>query len=214
MLRSIAVARVKQMLGFKRNLDAEILQAMIEQQEDLERSSELPFFLRKKYSGFATAANVQSVAAPADFIREWDNDVLSIVATNGTSSFIQELRKDDDNFLRLRYPTTDGTNLPLGYSRLDKTFYFYPTPDAIYTLDGSYYAKDQSLASGDIENKWLRELPLILVARAGMLVATGLRDQVAMQSFVQLNDLMTTKLHTMTTADDMAGAKLVMGGED
>lgn len=213
MIRDIAVARVKQMLGFKKNLDAEIVQAMIEQQQDLERSSELPFFLRKKYSAFVTAVGTQSVSAPADFIREWDDDVLAIIATDGTTSWVQELKKDDDNYLRLRWPVTDGNGLPVSYSRLDKTFYFYPTPDKIYTLDGSYYAKDQDLST-NIENKWLRDLPFILVARAGLFLAAGLHDDKALASFGALNDIMTAKLHIMTVADDAAGAKPVIGGED
>lgn len=213
MLRDVAVARVKQLLAFKTNLDAEIVQAMVEQQQDLERNSELPSFLRKKYTAFATAVGIQTVSAPADFIREWDNDVISITATDGTTSWIQELRKDDDNTLRLRWPVTDGTNLPMGYSRLDKTFYFYPTPDKIYTLEGSYYAKDQVLAT-NIENAWLRELPFLLIARAGLMLAAALRDKDALGLFAEMNSDQTAKLHVTTTADDQAGAKPVIGGED
>lgn len=218
MLRDTAVARVKQMLGFKTNLDNEIVQAMIEHQEDLERSSELPFFLRKKFNGsFVTVDGTQTITAPADFIREWDDDPLTITVINSDgTSYQQELIKDTPAFLKLRFPEpfpVEPTTIPRGYARIDKTFYLYPIPRAIYTFDGSYYGKDQPLTN-NIENAWLRELPLILVARAGLFLASGLRDQSALTSLSALNDIMTAKLHLMTTADDQAGAKPVMGGED
>lgn len=210
MLRDIAVARVKQMLGFKKTLDSEIVQAMIEVQEDLERSSELPFFLRKDYASFVTAANVKTVAAPSDFIREDGSDQLFVTDGDGEEHSIV---KDERGFLRLRWPTNEGSALPRRYARTDKTFYFYPTPDKIYTLNGTYYGKDASLAT-NVENKWMKELPFILLARSGLMLAAGLRDKEALTSFGAMNEIMTAKLHLMTTADDMAGMKPIIGDED
>lgn len=219
MLRDAAVARVKQGLGFKKNLDAEIVIAFQELQADLETSSELPFFLRKKYAAsFATVASTRTVNAPTDFIREWDDDPLSIIYTDGTNtSYTQELIKDSPAFLKLRWPqeTLPLTSLsvPKGYARINDTFYFYPLPSQVFTFDGSYYAKDDLLTT-NIENKWLKELPYILIARAGLQLAQGLHDDKALTTFGAMNDIFTAKLHLMTTADDQAGAKPVIGGED
>lgn len=216
MLRDTAVARVKQMLGFKQNLDAEIVQAMIEIQEDLERSSELPDFLRKPYTALATAASIQTVTVPPDFIREWEQDPMVITNSSGVDF---PITKDEPKFLRLRYPIFDqetglpNPGVPAGYYLLDRTFYFYPTPDVVYTINGAYYAKDTDL-SANVENKWMKELPFLLVARSGLFLAGGLRDKNALASFGAMNDIFTAKLHLMTTANDQAGAKPVIGGED
>lgn len=218
MLRDAAVARIKQGLGFKKNLDNEIILAMQEIQADLETSSELPWFLRKKYDpAFITVPSIRTLAVPADFIREWDDDPLTIIWTDGTSTFTQELIKDTPAFLKLRWPQetlplTD-ISVPKGYARINDTFYFYPLPSAAYTFDGSYYAKADLLTT-NIENAWLKELPYILVARAGLQLAQGLRDKEALTSFGVMNDVFTAKLHLATTADDQAGAQPVMGGED
>lgn len=218
MLRDAAVAQVKQGLGFKKNLDGEIVLAFQQLQADLETSSELPFFLRKKYDpGFVTVPSQRFLAVPTDFIREWDDDPLSIIYTDGNETFTQELYKDSPAFLKLRWPQetlplTD-TSVPKGYARINDTFYFYPLPSAAYGFDGSYYAKAAVLDT-NIENVWLKELPYILIARAGLQLAQGLRDQAALASFGAMNDIFTAKLHLMTTADDQAGAKPVIGGED
>lgn len=210
MLRDTAVARVKQMLGFKQNLDSEIVQAMIESQEDLERSSELPFFLRKNYSGLVTVALDNQVAVPTDFIRESDDDQMAITdSEGGEHNVVKDLR----GYLRIRYPGTEDPSIPQRYARMYRTFFFYPTPDAIYTLNGTYYGKDQTLST-NIENLWLKELPFILVARAGLLLGAGLRDKEGLAAFGYMNDVNTEKLHRMSTADDQAGSKPVIGGED
>jgi hypothetical protein len=210
MLRDAAVARVKQLLGFKQDLDPEIVQAMIETQEDLERSSELPFFLRKNYVGLVTAENNPVVNVPADFIREWDDDQMFVM-----NELLDEFPvvKDQEGYLRLRWPINQGQGMPQKYARVYREFHFYPTPNLIYELNGAYYAKAESLSS-NIENVWLKELPFILIARSGLLVGGGLRDKEGIAIFSTMNDMMTTKLHQMTAADDAAGSRPVVGGDE
>jgi hypothetical protein len=208
MLRDIAVARVKQSLGFKLNLDEEIVQAMIEAQQDLERSSELPFFLRKTFINFLTVGGQRTLPAPTDFIREWDDDQL--VALNGLEE--SPVFKDQEGLLRVRYPS-GMKGLPRAYARVNKEYHFYPIPDKRYVLDGTYYAKDVELTT-NVENKWLKELPHIIIARAGLTVAGGLRDQAGLATFGALNEIMTEKLYRMTASDDMAGQRPIIGGHE
>lgn len=212
MLRDIAVARVKMHLGFKTNLDAEIVQAMIEMQAQLERDKELPGFLRKSFAAFATVADVKTLAVPTDFIREYDGDQLFVTNDDGEES---PVIKDLQGFLRLRWPTptAEENSLPQRYALVARTYHFYPTPDAVYTLNGTYYAHDEVLST-NIENKWLLELPEILIARAGMLLGSGLRDKEGLTILATMDQIATKKLHEMTTAEDQAGTKPVMGGED
>ena len=121
--------------------------------------------------------------------------------------------KDQEGFLRLRWPIQLGWGTPIKYARVYRDVHLYPTPDRIYTLNGAYYAKDAPLTT-NIENKWLKELPLILVARAGLMIAAGLRDKDGMSLCTSLNDIMTSKLHHMTVADDAAGSRPVIGGDE
>ena len=210
MLRDAALSRVKVMLGFKQNLDADILQAMVETQEDLERSSELPYFLRKNYLDWETEEGVRNLTVPTDFIREWDDDQLFAINDELMETPIV---KDQEGFLRLRWPIQLGWGTPKKYARVYKDIHLYPTPDKIYTLNGAYYAKDLPLTT-NIENKWLKELPYILIARAGLMLAAGLRDKDGMSAFSSLNEIMTAKLHQMTVADDAAGSRPIIGGDE
>lgn len=206
MLRDVAVARVKQMLGFRKDQDANIVQAMQEVQSELEKEPELPDFLRKTYSGLVTVANVRTVNVPSDFIREWEQDQMNITTSDGPQSVV----KDELGFLRIRY--TD-TGVPLKYALVNKQFYLFPMPDQIYTIDGTYYAKDAVLST-NIENLWLENIPEILIGGAGVLLATGLRDKDAIQLFAGMYSGARTKIGMVQAANDAAGAKPVAGGED
>ena len=206
MLRDVAVARVKQLLGFQKNLDDEIVQAFMEVQEQLEQEAELPFFLRKSYNNLATVEDVREVNFPTDFIREEDSDQMFVTDSGGTK---QPVVKDERGFLRIRYP---GKGLPKGYSTEVDVFHFYPIPDAVYALNGTYFAK-ALLLDTNIQNRWLKFLPEIIIARGGIMLS-GIRDQTALQLFISMNTMATKKLSDMSVATDMAGARLIMGGED
>jgi len=216
MLRDIAVARVKTFLGFKKNLDAEIVQAMIEVQQMAEDDPQLPWFLRKSYSAFATVALQKNLSVPTDFIREEPEDVMSLTTTDGGEHLVV---REERSFLRLRLPDVDidtglsDPGLPRAYALVDNVFYFYPTPDQIYTINGTYYGNDTVLDT-NIENKWLKNLPELLIARSGLMIAAGLRDKEALANLAAMNQMATAKLNNTSTANDMAGMKPVIGGED
>lgn len=208
MFRNTAVSRVKLILGFRTDQDDNIIQAMKEAQEQYENDIELPDFLRLTYdSPFVTPADGYPLDVPDDFIREWEQDQLNITDAEGT---VRNLVKDELGYLRIRYP---GTGVPVKYALVDRQFYFFPLPDAEYTLHGTYYAKDASL-NGNIENKWLEHLPELIWSTAGILVASALRDQNAIPIFVAIQQQAKAKLANITTANDAAGSKPVIGGED
>lgn len=211
MLRDIAIARVKQMLGFKQNLDAEILQAMLEIQEQIEVEPELPWFLRFVDDTLVTVINDHKLTVPVSFIRDAEED-FRVTDADGES---HSLVRDTKGYLSIRYQDTNGIEegVPKKYALIDRIWYFYPRPDAAYALSTTYYKKDDTLAT-NIENKWLKYLPEILIARSGLLLASGLRDMKGIELFNGLNTFATAKLNQMTTADDQAGKKPVIGGED
>jgi hypothetical protein len=220
MLRDAAVSRIKTTLGFKQNLDSQIVQAMVEVQEDLEREPTLPFFLR--YAWLVSGMNVLTPGQyeyilPTNFIRE-DEEGSNLVLRHPDTGAETALTRDDITELRLKHPffgENGEPNLgkPQGYFRMYRNIGFLPTPDIAYQIAGVYYGKDLPLTT-NIENRWLKELPFIIIARAGLLIAGALRDQFAITQFGAMNLMMTKKLNEMSTADDMAGKKLVIGGEN
>lgn len=213
MLRSVAVARVKQMLGFKTNLDAEIVQAMIEVQDQLEEDPELPWFLRFNDETLVTVADNHQLAVPTGFIRDAGED-FSVVDGDSES---HSLVRDTKGYLKIRYQDPSDADieegLPRQYALINNVWFFYPRPDAAYVLSTVYYKKDDPLTT-DIQNKWLQRLPEILIARSGLYIAAGLRDDKAIAAFNALNTLATAKLNQTTTAHDQSGNKPVIGGED
>lgn len=211
MLRDIAVARVKQLLGFRLDQDANIVQAIQEVQQELENEPELPHFLRKPYSGLVTVANVRTVNVPTDFLREWEQDQMNITTVSSGDTTSQSVVKDELGYLRIRYPGDVGQ--PVKYALVNKQFYFFPLPDKVYTLDGVYYAKDAVLST-NIENLWLANIPEIIIGGAGVLLAAGLRDKDAIQLFAGMYQGARQKVGMVQSAADAAGAKPIVGGED
>lgn len=213
MTRDEMVSRMKIILGFKTGtaFDADLATQLQSCQVELEQEAELPDFLKASYTGLVTVADVKTVAVPADFIREFDDDQLFVRNTDNEETPVVA---DQEGFLRIRYPITDDPATPKGYAIVNNEFRFYPTPDAVYTIQGTYYAKDTTLSSGSSTNKWSVLLPEILIGKAGFIIASGLRDQNAMQHFAGMLGRATQKLNERNTANEAAGSKPVMGGEN
>lgn len=208
MLRDAAVARVKQLLGFRTDNDANIVQAMKEVQEEQELEAILPDFLRKQYDiAYVTTISDHVLDVPDDFIREWDEDQLNVTLSDGT---IQNLVKDELGYLRIRY--TDS-GLPVRYALINRQFYFYPLPDAEYVVSGTYYAHD-ALLNTNIENKWLANMPDLLISGAGLLIAAAMRDKDALALFSAMQTQAKNRINVVTTANDAAGSKPVIGGDN
>jgi hypothetical protein len=206
-------SRIKIKLGFKlgTGLDADINSQIQQAQKELEEEPELPWFLKKAYSGLSTVALTQTVSVPADFLRELDDDQLFV---RDTSSNETAVVADQQGFLRQRYPISDDPGTPKGYSIVNGVFYFYPIPDAVYSIQGTYFASDTTLAADGDTNKWSFHLPEILIGKAGYVIASGLRDQMAMQDFAGVYGRAVQKLNEKNTADEAAGSKPVAGGEN
>lgn len=205
--------RIKLYLGFKQGtaFDDTIITAIQQAQQELEREAELPFFLKKHYSGIVTAASTQSVNCPSDFLREFSDDQLFI--QNTTSLVETPVVSDAEGEGRLKFPS-GAVGVPELYTIINKVFYFYPTPDDIYNITGTYFASAANLTDDNTENNWTRYLPEILYSKAGFILASGLRDMNGMQLFAGMLGRATQKLNEMNTADQAAGSKPVIGGED
>ena len=210
MLRDFAVAQIKLILGFRKTLDSEIVTQLQLVQDDQESSGTLPWFLKKNAIGIHTNPGDPFIDKPVDFIREWDEDPLYLIYTNTEGSYRQNLVKDSESYLTARYSSDEA---PAGYVEFEDQWKLIPTPTVDLTVNLSYYAKDVPLTS-NIENKWLRYLPYLLIGQAGFTIATGLRDKAATEIFGAHAKAGLEKLLQQSTAQDEAGARRIIGGED
>lgn len=208
MTRDEAVQRIRNYLGFNTRLDAAIIiGALKDAQHQLEHSTDLPWFLVTEVSSITTAPNESRVPLPSDFLREYEDEALYLYKQ--PSWIVLEKRDVDD--LRVKYG--DATGEPKFYGIDANYFRLYPIPDDQYTLKLVYYAADQVLDS-NIENKWLKYAPQVLIASAGILISNMTRDAGAGQIFREMLAISARQLQNEGVARKAANRRYVMGGED
>jgi|SRR5687768_738546 len=169
MTRDEAIALLKYRLGNRTDLDARILLEMVYAQEyKLEGTGAfLPWFLETELATITTIAGEERILLPDDFLGEVEDQALWLYDEDSATPWT-ELRKNDYDYLRVKYP---ATGLPKQYALLGDYFALFPVPDDSYTIKMRYYAKDDSLASDNIENKWLKHAGDLLIAETGLIMA-------------------------------------------
>lgn len=214
MTRDEAVAEIKEILGFNTSttLTTTIEGKLRYIQQVLERDPELPYFLREEVTNLTCAASTERMAVPTGFIRIWDEDALYVQEPDSDPVTWIPLEKDEPKYLRQALQEK-GEAIPQAYSQLNGDFLLFPTPDQVYTFRLIYYKADAVLSS-NITNLWLTNLPYLMIAKTGVLVATSLRDQGALGIFQSMLQDEMAKLNNLTTERDMSGRKLVVGGPD
>lgn len=211
MTRDEARQQIQDMLGHRSDLVNDIERAFRYVQNSLESAATLPFFLRKVDDTFVTVAGENIIERPDDYIRLWDEDPFSLIFTNESGAMKNvSLKKASQRALRQQY---SSALYPMGFSEVGIQFQLFPVPTQEYPLIISYYAKDTPLVA-NIENMWLANLPDLMIGRAGFIVATGIRDQNAQTLFGGLAAAGTEQLAGMSTAQDEAGSRPVIGGDD
>lgn len=224
MTRDEAVQRINEGLGFRpagNPLETSIQAKLREAQRDLERGKSLPKFLLQQDQTFTLVAGTHTVALPAGFLRE-DDDNLPHYMPTATSSLpvFLERRQYEDAVLGLtRIPVTPKG--PTIYVRRRGVLDFIIPADVNYTLTWSYY-KAAVVLNSNITNEWLVDdpynvdgllvgAPEWLIGEAGFRMAQSLRDDKA----VQLFDGMRTQGRAACFGEDLvsetSGGPLQMG---
>lgn len=185
MIRNEAVQIVQNRLGQRSGLEGPIAAELQLKQLELEHSPILPWFLVKEKSDLVTVAAQRTLAVPTDFLREHadSNSLGSLWLTTKDGNEVQ-LRKGYYDVLR-GDSWLDDNGQPSDYALVGGSFYFFPCPDDAYPLRLFYYAKDDLLTDQDDTNKWLENAPDLLIAAAGVAIAKFLRDQAAIQLYMQ-----------------------------
>lgn len=181
MTRDEGVALIHQQLGFRSDLAAEIVANLQLAQTTLELMPTKPWFLTSEDSFAATVIGEERIPIPLDFIQEVEDAVFKYRPDAYPDEDEIDLVKDDYDQLRLNFrEEPDGP--PAAYALVGEYFRIFPKPDAVYQVRLIYYAKDTVLDT-NIENKWLKHVPLLLLGSAGEMMTGGIRDTEASKKF-------------------------------
>lgn len=127
----------------------------------LEEHEWLPWFLESELAEAATTPEEWRVPVPEDFLMEIEPSALWIVDAEGVRHEL--VKKDMDLAVKLE----PGTGLPKYYSLQGEYFYFAPCPDATYSLQMLYYAKDARMSLANVETRWLKHAADLVIACVG-----------------------------------------------
>jgi hypothetical protein len=217
MLRDAAVDLLMRRLG-KRTYaplkDVIISEMSFAQEEILEQSETLPWFLITEQATVSTVIGEERVVLPDDFLQEWDDGALYIIDTSGGRV---ELVRDDWDTIKHTYNTL-AQDKPRFYDLVGENYLVRPIPNAVYALEMRYYAKGVSLAGvyGDVnnvENLWLKWAGALLIAHTGFLVASEYlqSDKLAAKFIAQIQGA-DARLMAMNTAMEETNKQRFMEG--
>lgn len=192
------------------------------QQEILEKSAELPNFLKTKQTFTKTGAHssidISTQTELARFLRPLSRDDVASLEYLDASGVYQKLpRFDSWDVLYQRYPGT--AQYPIGYfwdGNVAGLLELQPTPTATVAYRARFYRADLNTANSLDANGgtlWTKHAGDYLMHTTGIEVAEYLRDTQALDYFSQKRQEAYTRFIKQCVAQDMADEDLVMGDD-
>lgn len=186
MTRDEAVARVQEILGFRTDLEDNIVRRMQMVQDLLEQGKTLPWFLVVENHPLTVTAGSDPVI-PADFIREveWEHAIHWRESATTRPVWLRKMGYDEALY---KYAETDDGDAPVAYAIRTSTFRIFPRTSVNTTLYFDYYAHDDPISdlAGTAENDWLDKAPHVIVGNAGASIASTVRNPSAKEEFVEM----------------------------
>lgn len=170
---SQAIALIKQGLGFRTDLDAQIVQALNDAQDEFEGAATLPWFLVTSVA-IPLAVGASSAPIPAGFIREVEDEPMAFA---------------DSGRRVAKYPFDDllaSSVSSLSYALRADELAFRPAPQSQpINLVLHYYKSQPDITAGTTAaaNAWLANVPKLLVGRSGAMLAADLEDEAGQKRF-------------------------------
>lgn len=192
MTRDQAVDWIQRMLGFRTDLESEIIEALQLAQTQLEASPTKPWFLVTEYNSRRLTIGEERLAIPDNFIAIVEDSTLVYVPDDATLAETL-LFKDDLDKLQIKYKNT-ASGPPVDYAIAGTYFRIFPTPDDEYYIKMLNYKTDTVLTT-DVTNGWLTHAPFALIGKAGRLIAMSIRDKNAVEAFSMLEKEGLTTLY-------------------
>jgi hypothetical protein len=208
MIRSEAIAIVKNRLGRRSDLDAEILSEIQLTQKKLERDTLRPWFLaRTENVLLATAAD--SLAVPAGFLDfpDWGGLWWENTAATDAARW-QPIRRA---FLSDLVDESPVPGAPGWFEMVGSNFLFNVAASQDFTIRQIYWGKEPSLAN-DIENEWLVwAADLVIAETARQLASTYLQDPTQAQSHAEDVKIARSSLWRMHESREVSTRLLLLG---
>jgi len=172
-LRDVALARVQDGIGFRRDMVDQIILRMQEEQRDLERGKTLPSFLLVEGAMLELLSGEQAVDLPADFLRR--SPIPLRYYDSPSSQAFREIPWRD--YVSASAIYADYTPSGPAVAALRTTsIQFFPIADSDYSISWDYYKRDALLTS-NIENLWLEFAPELIIGGAGLRLSLDLRNK-------------------------------------
>ena len=217
MLRSAAVSRIQQYLGFRSDKSAEIITALQDTQTEFEREAELPWFLRNDGANptLTLTLSTYGVNLPTGFLREIDED------NDGGLFYYNSANEDGEEWTPIdkmsegdaREAYQDSTGEPEAYVLTETQLLVFPLADAAYILRFPFFKADTTLAT-DVENDWLKYAHELMIGNAGLKIAASVRDMPAIQIFAEMERRGRERIMKENVSRQEANRVRVMGGVD
>lgn len=167
MTRDDIITLVSLRCGDRDDLTAKCLAELPALQEAFEGNEWLPWFLETDLAlaDSSLPAGSGSIALPADFLLEVNDQKLTLVRADGTKKRLRKLGLDQ---MRNRYVETGE---PAAYCLSGDRIYFAPIPEDSYTLEWRYYGKAPSIAASAGETLWTKHASDVVLAALGAVLA-------------------------------------------
>ena len=185
--RDTAVGLIQQDLGFRTDLDSEIVASMQAAQIELEQGDLLPWFLMTSGEVTNGASDYDQITLPTGWLGELEEESGLWLLDASGGDRVRRLERDDLDAI-WSYPlprasNADGTGTPLNYAISGEVIFLGPEiPSEQLYFEYRYLAK-ATVLTNNVENSWLASAPGVLYNRAGMLIAKSLRDKEASAIF-------------------------------
>lgn len=209
MTRDEAVSIIQQQLGFRTDLQTEIITNLKLAQTMLEAGPTRPWFLVSEQQFITLTPNEQRLVVPSSMLTEIDQARLVYIPDDSDEDAVDLTKEDYDQLSRDYAEVENGP--PEAYALLGSYFRIFPTPDDDYTIKIIVFSPDVVLTS-NVENGWLKHVPYALIGKAGAQIASAIRDNVALAVFQGWEREGRLALQGKDVARDVANRVLQVGG--
>lgn len=210
MLRDEGVALIQEQLSFRTTLSSSIIRYMQLAQTTLEKGPTKPWFLVSEDTFTDTVVDEQRISLPVNFLQEVEGAAFKYRPADYPDEPEVELIKEEFDKLSAIYKDIEA-GPPEAYALLGRYFQIFPIPDDVYNLRLIFFRADEVLTS-NIENGWLREIPLLLLGTAGQMMASPIAQPNAYKVFSEWITAGLKVLHGHDTSRDMANREMQIGG--
>lgn len=131
-----------------------------------------PLWFLQNEATALTVAGTNKIAVPTDFIEGYE-----LSYADGSQRIILEPRTWA--WMRDQAESLSARGIPTHWAYFADQFWFYPTPDAIYTLQLSYLRRLPALASDGDTNAWMTHGEELIRCRAMMDLTSHLGGEIS-----------------------------------